>query len=374
MLKKMCETAPIAFFIPGLNGGGAQKVVVNLANTMVDLMDRPIHIVLARAEGVFLDEVRPEVSIINLETGRASQSIFALARYLRNEAPAVLCSSLNYANVCASLAWHLAGKPCQLVLREDNVLRAPTGNLFIRLRGHALHRLMGLLYGRADRVVALGKAVASTLQERRICKASDIEIIGNPVTVQACAAGTEAELAQSQSWRGRYIVAVGSLSAQKGFDVLIESFAKVKGVDCDLVILGEGDLRTDLEAQVEKLSVSDRVHLPGFVKNPYAVMGCAQLFVLSSRWEGFGLVIVEAMALGIPVVATDCSGAPRELLLDGKLGHLVPPDDPDALAVAIREALVSPRATKQERQDRAGDFSASVIAEQYMKRAFKLTD
>lgn len=243
------KKSPIAFFIPALNGGGAQKVVVNLANALVELTDRPIHIVIARAEGEFIDEVRPEVKIIDLGTGRASRSIFALAQYLRNENPAVLCSSLNYANVCASLAWHLARKPCRLVLREDSVVRVPTGGWVRRFRGHATQRLMGLLYPRADRVVAPGEAVAETLQKRRICKAEHLALIGNPVTVYPLAPGPEGELAQSQPWQERYIVAVGRLSPEKGFDILIESFAKVKDVDYDLVILGEGDLRTDLEAQ-----------------------------------------------------------------------------------------------------------------------------
>jgi len=119
----------ISFFIPALNGGGAQKVVVNLANALVELTDRPIHIVLARAEGEFIDEVRPEVKIIDLGKRRASRSIPALARYLRQVRPAVLCSSLNYANVCAAIAWQLAGRPCRLVVREDNVVRPPGGGL-----------------------------------------------------------------------------------------------------------------------------------------------------------------------------------------------------------------------------------------------------
>lgn len=362
----------VAFFIPDLNGGGAQKVVVNLANAMVDLTARPIHIVLARADGEFLDEVRPEVKIVDLGTGRASRSIFSLARYLRNENPAVLCSSLDYANVCASLAWHLAGKACRLVLREDSVVRAPTGNWHKRLRGLTMQRLMGLLYRRADRVVALGEAVAATLQERRICKAEDIEIIGNPVTVNAPSPVPECELVPSRPWRERYIVAVGRLDRAKGFDVLIESFANLKDFDCDLVILGEGELRAELEAQAERLGLSDRVHLPGFMKNPHSVMAHAQLFVLSSRWEGLPIVLLEALSLGVPVVSTRCPGEAAKVILDGKLGHLVPPDDPDALAIAITEALVSPRGTKEGRMNRAADFSAPVIARQYLDRAFGL--
>ncbi|WP_038082075.1 glycosyltransferase [Thioalkalivibrio sp. ALgr3] len=370
--KPGANQTALAFFIPGLNGGGAQKVVVNLANALVDLTDRPVHIVLARAEGEFLDEVRPEVKVVDLGTGRASRSIFALARYLRKERPAVLCSSLNYANVCASVAWHLAGKPCRLVLREDNVVRAPAGNAVKKMRGHLMQRLMGLLYRRADTVVALGEAVASTLQDRGICQTDHIKIIGNPVTVQTSPSTANDEPGDGKPWGKHYIVAVGRLARQKGFDTLIESFAKVKDKDCDLVILGEGELRGELEALAKNLGIAQRVHMPGFVKNPHSVMASAQLFVLSSRWEGFGLVIVEALALGAPVVATDCSGAPRALLRDGELGHLVPVYDPDALAEAITEALHSPRGTREARQERARDFAAPAIARQYLEEAFGL--
>ena len=364
---------PITFFIPALNAGGAQRVIVNLANAMVDLTDHPIHIALALAEGEFLEEVHPAVEIIDLGNRRASRSIFALSRYLRVYKPVALCSTLNYANVCASLAWLLAGKPCRLVLREANVARAPVGGWINLIRGNAMHWLMRMLYRHADRVVALGENVAATLLERRICEADQIEIIGNPVITQAYASCPGDALMQIQPWRERYIIAVGRLSPQKGFDVLIESFAQLNDDDCDLVILGEGELRAELEAHAQRLGLSDRVHLPGFVKMPYLVIARAQLFVLSSRWEGLPNVLLEALSLGVPVVSTSCPGEAVKVILDGKLGYLVPPEDPDALAVAISEALVLPRGTKDERMNRAADFSAPVIANQYLERAFGLS-
>jgi len=164
------------------------------------------------------------------------------------------------------------------------------------------------------------------------------------------------------------------LAQQKGFDCLLHAVAKLKNENVDLVILGEGSLHAQLETQAEDLGISQRVHLPGFVSDPMSVLKKSSLFVLPSRWEGFGNVIVEALSTGVPVVATDCSGAPRELLVDGKLGHLVPPDDSDALAVAITEALRSPRGTKEDRMTRAADFSAPAIAKQYLERAFGLKD
>lgn len=364
--------SPIAFFIPRLNGGGAQKVVVNLGNALVDLTDRPVHIVLSCAEGEFLDEVRREVEIVDLGKGRASRAIPALARYLRQVRPAVLCSSLNYANVCASLAWHMAGRPCRLVLREDNVVKAPKGPWGNRLYGMLLQRLMGWLYPRADAVVALGDGVAQTLQDRGICTASDIRVIGNPVVIPSGDLSVDLPSTE-RTWSGNYIVAVGRLAEQKGFDVLIKAFAQLTVQDVDLVILGEGPLRPSLEALRQDLGLNDRVHLPGFISGPSSVLAKSRLFVLSSRWEGLPIVLLEALAAAKPIVSTDCPGEVRGLLLDGALAHLVPTDDPVSLAEAITQALAVPRATPEERVRRANDFSAPAIARQYLVEAFELS-
>jgi glycosyltransferase involved in cell wall biosynthesis len=162
------------------------------------------------------------------------------------------------------------------------------------------------------------------------------------------------------------------LADEKGFDCLLDAFSMLHNEEVDLVILGEGPLRRRLEEQARGLGVSERVHLPGFVSDPIHVLKHSSLFVLPSRWEGFGNVVVEALAAGTPVVSTDCPGAPRALLRDGELGHVVPVDDSEALAEAITEALHSPRGTREARQGRARDFAAPAIARQYLEEAFGL--
>jgi glycosyltransferase involved in cell wall biosynthesis len=133
---------------------------------------------------------------------------------------------------------------------------------------------------------------------------------------------------------------VGRLTRQKAFDVLIRAFVEVrKDHRARLMILGEGDERPALEGLVNKYGLEQDIILPGFVPNPYPYMAHAAAFVLSSRWEGLPTVLVEAMALGAPVISTDCPSGPREILLDGKYGQLVPVDDPIALALAIAKSL-----------------------------------
>ena len=364
---------PIAFFIPALNGGGAQRVIVNLANALVDLTDRPIHLILVRAEGVFLEYIRSEVCVRALGRKRTLAAIPALASYLRSERPAVLMARMSYVNIVASFAWMLAGKPCRLVLSEANVVRPPEGSLLRRLREWLVIKTMRLTYRRAACVVANSIATARTMSLHGVASDSSIITIYNPVLGST----TNAQIDSSGLFDGFrpnriFICAIGRLSEQKGFDCLLNALARVDNKDLHLVILGEGPLRVQLESQAKNLGISERVHLPGFVTNPVCILEKSALFVLPSRWEGFGNVIIEALSTGVPIVATDCPGAPRELLLDGKLGHLVPPDDPDALAAAIAEALVSPRATKEERMNRAADFYAPVIATQYLEWAMKL--
>lgn len=364
--------SPISFFVPALNGGGAQKVVVNLANAVYDLTERPIHVVLVRAEGEFLEELRPEVDVIDLRRHRTSRAIPAFARYLRQTRPAVLCSSLNYANICASIAWQLAGRPCRLVLREDNVAVPTPATLLEFATDSIMAALMRVLYPRADTVVAISKDVFDDLVGRGISKAHKMQLIGNPIDVKASHENFSRTAQVPGTLNGAYICAIGRLTRQKGFDVLLRAFAQIQDRGVHLVILGEGPLRAELEAQAEYLGISDRLCMPGFSLHPERVLCGSSLFVLSSRWEGFGNVLVEALAAGVPIVSTHCPGAPRDLLQDGDLGHLVPTEDPDALAHAMIEALHAPRGTRESRQSRARDFAAPKIAEQYMKEAFGL--
>jgi len=156
------------------------------------------------------------------------------------------------------------------------------------------------------------------------------------------------------------------LTRQKAFATLIRAFALLDLRPAPrLVIIGEGAEREPLLKLAAELGVGDRVALPGFVANPRAQMARARLFVLSSDWEGFGNVLVEAMSVGTPVVATDCPSGPREILEDGALGWLVPPGDPPALALAISATLRSPLVSAEVLRRRAADFAPERIAEQY---------
>lgn len=353
---------PIALFVPSMGGGGAQRVVVNLANALVESVDRPVHVVLASKTGPMLMALRPEVVVHDLKVTRVAFSILRLAQYIRANRPVVLMATLDYANVASVLARLLAFTSCRLVIREANILAPPSGSFIRRARARILLQLMRWLYPQADALVANSQDTLDSLAAAGVQCRSAV-VIGNPVTVDA-SMHTPMQCAFLDG--RRFICAIGRLVPQKGFDVLLDAFARVAHKDHHLVILGEGGLRKELVEQAESLGVADRVHLPGFLTNASEVLAQAELFVLSSRWEGFGNVLVEALALGVPVVSTDCPGGPRTILADGQYGRLVPVDDPVALATAIDECIEQPVATKGERVDRAQDFSARSIAQQYL--------
>lgn len=346
-------------------------MVVNLANALLELTDHPVHVVLARKEGEFLDELRPEIHVVDLGTRRASRSIWALTRYMRRERPRVVVSSLNYANVICIMASLLAGKPCPVIVREDSIVRKPSGNLKARIGGKIQIQLMKIFYPWSDKIVAISDAVLQTIEAAGININDKAAVIGNPIATLP-SDSEPLSLKYLPLPRPPFLCSVGRLAQPKGFDILISAFAKLQNDRFHLVIIGEGELRDALHRQAEEMGIKDRVHMPGFVKNPMAVVREAEVFVLSSRWEGFGNVLVEALSTGVPVVSTDCPGAPRDILENGAHGLLVPYDDPEALAAGIAMTLDQPAGTPEGRVARAKDFSAEKIARKYLECILRL--
>ena len=192
-------------------------------------------------------------------------------------------------------------------------------------------------------------------------------MIYNPIVTSDLLKKSEAPLEHPwfKSGEPPVILGVGRLTAQKAFDVLITAFAQVReSQQARLLILGEGEDRPMLEALVKRLGLEQDIALPGFVSNPYSYMAHASLFVLSSRWEGLPTVLVEAMSVGTPVIATDCPSGPREILRDGQYGPLVPVDDPAALARAIQNLLANHPACPKEESWKP--YELDFVTDQYL--------
>ncbi|RTH32330.1 glycosyl transferase [Thermus scotoductus] len=335
------ETPRLALFLPSLRGGGAERVMVHLARGFAE-RGFQVDLVLAKAEGPYLAEVPPSVRVVDLRASRVLFSLPGLVRYLRKERPHALLSALDHANVIVCLAHRLARVPSRLVISEHNTLSASRPQ---NARGRLLPWFMRWTYPWADAVIAVSQGVAEDLIHLTGLPREKIQVIYNPVVTPELFAKAREPLDHPWLASGEppVILGVGRLTEQKDFPTLIRAFALVRAQrPARLMILGEGELRPQLEALVHELGLQDDVALPGFVENPYAYMARAAVFVLSSRREGFGNVLVEAMACGTPVVSTDCPSGPREILDHGKYGRLVPVGDVKSLAESILKAMDEP--------------------------------
>jgi glycosyltransferase involved in cell wall biosynthesis len=199
--------------------------------------------------------------------------------------------------------------------------------------GKIWEQLRRWTYPLADRLVVQTQGALSYFSPGQQNRAN---IIPNPVVLPTRRKNTSGGL-----WVGRSLIAIGRLMKQKGFDLLLQAFARLKDhhPEWTLTILGEGELRTELESLRDSLGLSGRVHLPGVVKNPYQVLMQADIFVMSSRFEGFPNALCEAMACGVPVISTDCPSGPREIIRDGVDGILVPNEDVEALTAAMARLI-----------------------------------
>ena len=302
---------------------------------------------------------------MDLGARRILSSLPSLVRYLRREQPAAVLSVLH-ANVVALWARRLAGVSTRLVVSERNTLSLES-SYTLDLRVRLAPFLAKCFYPWADGIVAVSSSVADDLAEVAGIPHERIRVIYNPVVTMDLEAKAKATLEHPWFHPGEppVILAAGRLTAQKDFETLIRAFARVlEGRPSRLLILGEGEMRPALESLVDQLGLTQDVSLPGFVANPYPYMSQASVFVLSSRWEGLPGVLIEALYCGVPLIATDCPGGSREILVDGRYGQLVPVGDADALAKAIEGTLEDER--PQFTPESWGRFELDTVVGQYL--------
>ena len=334
----------IAIFMPNLEGGGAERVMVTLANGFA-ARGHEVSLVLAARRGPFLDEVAPDVRIVDLRSRRILMSILPLRAYLKQDSPDVLLSALSHANVVALIGRRLAGWRGRSIVSERTSFVSAT-HYARTFKDRVLRRLMRATYSGADAITVVAEPVVGELASGLRLPPEQIHYVPNPMVSRRLALLADAEPDHPWLVSGEtpVILGVGRLSHEKGFDILIEAFARIAGqCDARLIVLGEGPMRPQLERQIARAGLGDRVSLPGFAKNPFAAMKRASLFVLPSRFEGMPGALIQAMACGTPVVSSDCHSGPRHVLEDGKWGPLVPVGDSAALARAMTETLASPR-------------------------------
>ena len=342
-VKSTTRTRPVALFLPSLVGGGAERVFLDIASGLAR-RGLPVELVIAKSEGALLDQVPDGVRLRALGARRTASSVPALVRYLRRERPAAMVTALAHANLMAIAAAGIAHSRTRVVVTE-HLPPSTWVDTPQRRDSKLMPRMMHVLYPRAGAIVAVSTGVADDLARRARIPRSQVRVIYNPLLVDRLE-----ELASEpldHPWLGSgmppVVLAVGRLTPQKDFATLIRAVAAVRAErPCRLLVLGEGEQRASLEALVADLGMEEDVSMPGFVPNPYPYFRAAAMLALSSRFEGLPTVLLEAVCLGVPVVATDCPSGPSEILDGGRHGRLVPVGDAAALAAAIGETVERP--------------------------------
>ncbi len=331
----------VALLLPNLKGGGVQRVLGNLGLGLKDL-DLEVDLISCDHSGPLRQQLENSLNIVHCKN-RYTIAAF-LVSYLRKRQPVALISGITRMNVAAVSAKYLSRAPTKFIVTKhlppSQLLRGKSAmhSLFVR---QAIRRV----YPKADAIVAVSSGVAQELREL-LGQQTNIHMIHNPVISPKL--HLFANQPVSHPWFADnappVLLGVGRLTAQKDFHTLIKAFDIIKDqCPARLIILGEGEQRPLLEQLIRDRHLQDRISLPGFVQNPFSYMSKSALFILSSAWEGLPTVLIEALACGTRVVATDCHSGPREILQDGRLGELCEVGNPQALSEAMLRSLATPK-------------------------------
>lgn len=372
-MNSVVDRFEVMFFLPQLCGGGAEMNAVRLASGLLEAGITPVYAV-ARGPGSYAELLPEGVEVYVLDTGNISSSTLRLirarrplARLIDARRPDVLCPVMVTPALAGLTALRRARHKPAAVLSIQNSLSVSheqEPSLLARIEMQLIRRW----FPSFDGAIALSRGVADEL--RRIVPAlkNRVEVVPNiglPLPSQMSAATA---LDRPEAGAECTILACGRLTKQKDYPTLFRAFAQLSGPELRLSILGDGDLRENLSKMAKDLDIADRVNFLGFQRDPFSYMRRADIFVLSSRWEGFGNVLVEAMAMGTPVVSTNCPHGPSEIIEAGRNGLLVPTENPDALAAALQSLIDDPALRKrlgQAGEARAQDFSTTQIGAAY---------
>lgn len=398
----------LLFAIDSLTGGGAERIMCQVANGLeasqfeiqiaqtlgavnVQDLNDPIKVInlitqipadlyYRRSQHAVIE--RWTASIISLVEGEAKTSLpdleldihnfrimsLALGRYVNAWEPDLILSFLPNTNLLSLFAKAWYGYRTPVICADHNHLSSELSCLpWAKLRRRFIRRH----YPTASRHIAVAPEEADDLVDKFNVPNERVVTIPNGIDIDRIrdlAVQPSAEDDNIINTDDFLIVSVGRLSWQKGHDTLLHALARLRTRGWRLILLGEGEEHAPLEKLARQLAISDRVHFLGWRKNPYFWMHKSDVFVLSSRWEGWPLVLLEALALGLPIVATDCPGATRRIVDGGRFGKLVPKDEPAALSAALDELLGSERLRGQfstVAKARANDFGLSAMTEQY---------
>ena len=369
----------VAILLRDLQMGGIERLAINLIRELAKRPDLEITLVLCDGGGYLLNEIPFSVKTKFLECGlqnrlsSLSRAAVALSNYLRHARPSYLISMLPVVNVVAATANIMACCPSKVILVEQTLsferlleIEQPGADPGFMA---ALKPMMAWLYPYQHAVVTTSRGMGQEVEQSLGLKHRSVKTIPSPVVTSKLS--QKSFESTDNPWVDRdpnipTFLAVGRMTDQKDFTTLLKAFHYYRRNNKGrLIILGDGDQKQQLEFMARELQIAEDVMMPGTVFNPYPYMSKANALILSSNWEVLPTVLIEAMACGCQVIATNCDHGPSEILEKGRLGHLVQVGDSNAMAIAMEKILIDPFQPKALR-DRSMDFSVEASAEAYL--------
>lgn len=368
------EPRNVLFLIPTLQGGGAERVIVTLLRHLDRRSFRPALAVVDGRAAVYQQDLPEDVEFIDLRTARVRNALPRIARLIWERRPDIVFSTLAHLNLALATMRPLLPKRTRFVARETSILTEVN-----RTRSHpqlwssAYRRF----YPRLDAVVCISAYMRDDLMKNFGLPAGIGRVIYNPVDIdrvrRLASEPVETGYASRQAREGDgsvHLVAAGRLLKEKGFDILLEALALCRNPSLKLTILGQGPQRQELERMVSSLKIEKQVTFAGFQRNPYPFFAQADMFVLSSRYEGFCNVVVEAMACGTPVISTPAVGGVPEIL-KGISGCLLAED---VTAIALARAIQSRRAWARLPEAVVQSYAVEKITSEYSRTLLDVLD
>lgn len=355
----------IAFRISSMGFGGAERVFLSVADELAKCHQAEIHFVVDR---VGTGETEKLVltrgfKLVGLGCSRTLQSIIPLTKYINAEHPDILISAYTDTNFAALISAKLAKHQCKVIVSEHASLREHWQHAPFKRR-LVLNTYVKFGYSFADYILTVSEGIASQIIGMGHSR-NKVGCIHNPVRFNP----TSIEKVTPLKSATPTILAVGRIAKQKDYLTLLQAFNLLdKKINARLVIVGgvyETSEKQKLDSFIQENNLAEQVDFVGFTENIQDYYGVAEVFVLCSAWEGFGNVIVEALAFGLPVVSTDCNHGPSEILQAGKFGKLVPVGDSLGMAAAITQILDNNPFTPDQQVNRAKDFAETTIGEAY---------
>lgn len=327
---------PIAFFLPSMSGGGAERVALTVIEQFLS-EGHDVDLLLLQRTGELLASLPPSLRIVDLDAPRIRDAIIPLIRYMRREKPIAVQASMWPLTVVAILARMVSRVRTRIVVSDHGILSEHYGG------SNIVKATLRAFYRFADARIVVSQGLARDAATLSGLDAEKFVVIYNPIPFP----DNFDDLApMSDAWGNAEIrlLNVGSLKAEKDQLLLVDAFAHFveRHPNAALVIIGEGELRERIAALAKAKGIQDRVKLIGYIDDPWPYYAAATMFVLTSQQEGLGNVLIEALYAGLPIVSTNCPAGPREILQDGEYGMLVDDRDPVALAAAIEGTLIRP--------------------------------